>query len=160
MNSVRLRPVEEKGKNATGLIRSLEKFMSGENVSIIKNLYEAFGVGNVAGVLGVMSPDIVWNEAENFPYADNNPYHGPEAVAAGVFARCIGEWDGFAVAMNDLIDGGERVVALGRYSGSFKETGRSMNPRAVHVWTLKDGKIVTFHQYIDTLDVARAIGSA
>jgi ketosteroid isomerase-like protein len=60
--------------------------------------------------------------------------------------------------MDDLIDGGDRVVALGRYMGAFKATGRRMNPQAVHVWTLKDGKAVAFQQYIDTLDVARATG--
>ena len=132
--------------------------MSADNVAIIKGLYDAFGVGDVPGVLGRMSPDIVWNEAENFPYADHNPYVGPEAVASGVFARCIGEWNGFAVAMEDLIDGGDRVVALGRYSGAAKTTGKSMNPQAVHVWTLQDGKVIAFQQYIDTLDVAQAMG--
>ena len=133
--------------------------MSADNVAAIKAIYDAFASGDVAGVLGGMSPDIIWHEAENFPYADGNPYRGPEAVAAGVFARCIGEWDGFSVAMDDLIDGGDRVVALGRYVGAFKSTGRRMNPQAVHVWTLKDGKAVAFQQYVDTLDVARATGA-
>jgi ketosteroid isomerase-like protein len=133
--------------------------MSAENVAIIRNIYKAFAAGDVAAVLGAMSPDLIWREAENFPYADRNPYHGPEAVAAGVFARCVGEWNGFAVQMNDLIDGGDRVVALGRYSGAHKATGRQMNPQAVHVWTLKDGKVIGFQQYIDTLDVARATGA-
>jgi len=132
--------------------------MSAENVALIKSIYDAFAAGDVPGVLGAMSLDIVWNEAENFPYADNNPYRGPDAVAAGVFTRCVGEWDGFAVEMNDLIDGGDRVVAVGRYSGTFKDTGGRMNPQAVHIWTLKDGKVVAFQQYIDTLDVARATG--
>ena len=130
------------------------------NVEIIRSVYRAFAAGDVAGVLGAMSPDIVWNEAENFPYADGNPYRGPEAVANGVFARCIGEWDGFAVHMDDLIDGGDRVVALGRYSGANKETGKAMNAQAAHVWTLENGKVVAFQQYIDTLDVARATGAA
>lgn len=133
--------------------------MPAENLAIVKGIYDAFGRGDVAGVLGAMSADIVWHEAENFPYADRNPYRGPEAVAAGVFARCVGEWKGFAVAMDDLIDGGDRIVAIGRYSGSNRATGRSMNPQAVHVWTLKDGKVVAFQQYIDTLDVARAAGT-
>jgi hypothetical protein len=134
--------------------------VSAENVAIIKSIYDAFRAGDVAGVLGRMSPEIVWHEAENFPYCDGNPYKGPDAIAAGVFARCIGEWDGFAVAMDNLIDGGDRIVALGRYRGTFKGTGRKMNPQAVHIWTLKDGKAVSFQQYIDTLDVARAIGAA
>ena len=133
--------------------------MTTENVAVIKGMYKAFGEGDVAGVLGRMSPDIVWHEAENFPYADRNPYRGPQAVAEGVFARCVGEWNGFAVMMDDFIDGGDRVVALGRYKGENKSTGRHMNPQAVHVWTLKGGKIIAFQQYIDTLAVARAAGS-
>ena len=134
--------------------------MSTENVGIIRSIYRGFAEGDVAAVLGAMSPEIVWMEAENFPYADRNPYRGPEAVAAGVFARCTGEWNGFAVKMDDLIDGGDRVVALGRYSGEHKETGRRMNPQAAHVWTLRDGKVIAFQQYIDTFDVARATGAA
>ena len=133
--------------------------MSAENVAIVKSIYEAFARGDVAAVLGRMSSDVLWHEAENFPYADRNPYRGPEAVAAGVFARCVGEWNGFAVKMDDLIDGGDRIVALGRYSGQNKATGRHMNPQAVHVWTVKAGKVVAFQQYIDTLDVARATGA-
>ena len=73
-----------------------------------------------------------------------------------MFARCVGEWNGFAVAMDDLIDGDDRVVALGRYNGTYKNTGRAMNPQAVHVWSLKDGKVVRFQQFIDTLDAAGA----
>ena len=132
--------------------------MSADNLAIVKGIYDAFGRGDVAGVLGDKSGYCL-ARSENFPYADHNPYRGPEAVAAGVFARCVGEWKGFAVAMNDLIDGGDRIVAIGRYSGSSKATGRSMNPQAVHVWTLEDGKVVAFQQYIDTLDVARAAGT-
>ncbi|MEO5937999.1 MAG: nuclear transport factor 2 family protein [Sphingomonas sp.] len=132
--------------------------MSAENVAVIKGIYDAFGAGDVAGVLGAMSPDIVWQEAENFPYADRNPYIGPQAVAEGVFGRCITEWDGFNVQMTDLIDGGDRIVALGRYGGAYKTSGGAMNPQAAHVWTLKHGKAVAFQQYIDTLAVSRAMG--
>jgi hypothetical protein len=134
--------------------------MSAENVAVVRAIYAAFATGDVPGVLGRMSPDIVWNEAENFPYADGNPYLGPEAVANGVFARCIGEWDGFAVNMDDLLDAGDRVVALGRYAGTHKATGRAMNPQVAHVWTITDGLATRFQQYADTLDAARATGAA
>lgn len=134
--------------------------MSGENVAVVRSIYRPFAEGNVAGVLEKMGPDIFWMEAENFPYVDRNPYRGPDAVAAGVFARCVGEWNAFSVRMEDLIDGGDRVVELRRYGGECKKTGRRMNPQAVHVWTLRDGKVVAFQQYIDTLDVARAMGTA
>ena len=73
------------------------------NIELIRGIYDAFAAGDVAGVLGRMSHDIVWNEAENFPYADGNPYIGPATVAKGVFARCIGEWDGFAVVVEEIL---------------------------------------------------------
>lgn len=133
--------------------------MSKQNVELVQNIYIAFGAGDVPGVLSRMSPEIVWNEAENFPYADGNPYVGPDAVLKGVFARCIGEWDGFAVEINEILDAGDTIVALGRYKGTHKATGRAQNTQLVHVWRIADGKVTGFQQYADTLHVARVIGA-
>lgn len=132
--------------------------MSPQNVALIEAIYAAFGTGDVPGVLERMSPDIVWNEAENFPYADRNPYLGPEAVLTGVFARIGEEWEGFTVVPEDILDAGETVVALGRYKGVFKATGRSLDAQLVHVWRVEDGKAVRFQQYTDTLQAARVTG--
>lgn len=129
--------------------------MSRANVEIVRGIYDAFAAGDVPKVLGAMSPDIVWNEAENFPYSDGNPYIGPEAVLNGVFARCVGEWDGFAVAVDEILDAGNTVIALGRYLGTFKATGRSQKTQLVHVWRIASGKVVGFQQYADTLQVAK-----
>ena len=134
--------------------------MSKENVALIKGIYDAFSTGDVAGVLGRMSPSIVWNEAENFPYADGNPYVGPEAVANGVFARCIGEWNGYTVAIDEILGAADAVIALGRYLGTYKATGKSMSTQLAHVWRVVDAKAVRFQQYADTLQVARVTGSA
>ena len=133
--------------------------MSQANVDLIRSIYDAFAAGDVPAVLGAMSPDIVWNEAENFPYADGNPYRGPEAVLNGVFARCIGEWDGFAVVPEEFLDAGDTVVVLGRYRGTYKATGKAMNPQLAHVWRIADGKAAQFQQYADTLQVARVTGA-
>lgn len=126
------------------------------NLAIIEQLYQDFANGNVPGVIANMHESIVWNEAENFPYADGNPYIGPLAVVEGVFARCLSEWDGFAANMNELYNAGDHIFATGRYAGKNKISGREMNPQAVHVWTLANGKIVKFQQYIDTLGVFKA----
>lgn len=131
--------------------------MSQENVALVEAIYAAFGTGDVPGVLSRMSADIVWNEAENFPYADRNPYLGPEAVLTGVFARIGEEWDGFTVVSEDLLDAGDTVVVLGRYTGTYKATGRTLDAQLVHVWRIEDGKVVRFQQYTDTLQTARVI---
>jgi len=35
-------------------------------------------------------------------------------------------------------------------------TGKMSNARYAHVWTVRDGKITRFRQYIDTLAIAEA----
>ena len=131
-----------------------------KNILLVRGLYEAFAAGNVPAVLAAFDPHILWNEAENFPYADGNPYIGPEAVLHGVFARCVGEWDGFSVAIEELLDAGDTIVALGRYGGTCKATGRVQHTQLVHVWRVNGGKLVRFQQYADTLQVAKVMGKA
>ena len=131
--------------------------VSQRNVDVVREIYEAFDAGDVAGVIAHMRPDIVWNEAENYPYADGNPYRGTDSVLS-VVGRIAAEWDDFAIARHKLLDAGDHVVVLGRYRGTFKETGRAQNSQMVHVWRLADGKVATFQQYVDTLQVARVTG--
>lgn len=132
--------------------------MSQENVALIRGIYQAFATGDIAAVLGAMAPGIEWNEAENFPYADGNPYVGPEAIAAGVFARIGGEWDGFAVVPDAFHDAGDTIVVTGHYHGTYKATMLPFRAQMAHVWRVADGKAVGFQQYTDTLQAARVIG--
>jgi hypothetical protein len=131
--------------------------LSKENVAIVQSLYDAFARGDVPAVLGALSPGIEWREAENFPYADRNPYIGPEAVLQGIFMRVGAEWDGFGATPERLLDAGDTVVALGRYTGKYKASGKSVNAQFVHVWSLENGKAIRFQQYTDTLQFAQAI---
>ena len=134
--------------------------MSQENVDLIRGIYDAFAAGDVPGVLARMSPEMVWNEAENFPYADGNPYRGHEAILGGVFARLGSEWESFAAVPEEFLDAGDTVVALGRYRGTFKATGLALDAQLAHVWRVADGKAAAFQQYTDTLQAARATGAA
>jgi uncharacterized protein len=125
------------------------------NVSVVKSVYASFAKGDVPAVLAVMSSAIQWTEAKGFPYGGT--YRGSKAVLDGVFMRIGSEWDGFTVAPREFIDGGERVVALGTYSGKYKATGKSFSAEFAHVWTVASGKVVKFVQYVDTLLVNEAL---
>lgn len=125
------------------------------NLNLVQGVYEAFAKGDIPTVLGFLSPDIVWTEAEGFPYGGT--YTGPDAVLAGVFMRLGTEWDGFAVVPEEFIDGGDVVVALGKYSGTYKATGKSFRANFAHVWQVREGKAIRFVQYVDTLLVQRAL---
>jgi ketosteroid isomerase-like protein len=131
--------------------------MSAENVAIVRGLYEAFGKGDIPGVLGKFDQKIEWREAENFIYADRNPYIGPNAILEGVFLRIVSEWNDFTVSPESIIDAGEQVVTLGTYSGTHKKTGKSVRAQMVHVWNMSDGKAVRFQQYTDTKQFADAV---
>lgn len=134
--------------------------MSNPNLDAVRSIYQAFSTGDVPAVLARFHDDIVWNEADDFPYADGNPYTGPESVLNGVFARCISEWDGFRVEIDELLDAGDTIVALGHYRGVHKQTGRAQNTQLVHVWRMRDAKAVRFQQYANTLHVAQVSGNA
>ena len=134
--------------------------MSQQNVDLVRAIYDALAAGDIPGVMSRMSPDIVWNEAENFPYADGNPYRGPDAILGGVFARLGADWDGFAAVPEEYLDAGDTVVVLGRYRGTCRATGKAMNAQMVHVWRIAGGKATGFQQYTDTLQVARVTGAA
>jgi len=108
-------------------------------------------------VIGILDPQIVWNEAENFVYADHSPYVGLDAVLTGLFARLGGEWDGFSAVPREIVDGGETVVALGRYGGTYKATGVKVDAQFVHVFKFRDGKIAKFQQYTDTAQFQKAV---
>lgn len=129
------------------------------NVEVIRGAYDAFAAGDVGAVVAAMAPDIVWNEAESFPYADRNPYVGPDAVVEGVFARLAAEWDDFRVTPTEMLDAGDSVVALGRYTARHGESGRSLDIQFAHVWWLEDGRIRRFQQYTDTAATLAAMRS-
>jgi uncharacterized protein len=125
------------------------------NVELVKSLYDSFAAGDVPAVLQGFDENIEWTEAEGFPYGGT--YRGGAAIVENVFMRIATEWDGYAVTPDEFLDAGEKVVALGNYSGSYKATGKSMKVPFAHVWTLRDGKIVKFVQYTDTLKVSEAL---
>ena len=128
------------------------------SADIVKVIYEAFGRGDVAAVLGAFDPAIDWREADGFLYADGNPYVGPQRVAEGVFSRIVGDLDGLTLQVNNIIDGGDTVVTEGRYRATMKKTGTPVDAQFAHVWQVRDGKVVRFQQYTDTRQWATAAG--
>ena len=131
--------------------------MSAENVKTVESLYAAFAKGDIPTVLGALDPQVEWSEAENFIYADGNPYVGPEAVLQGVFMRIVSDWDGFAVSPTGVLDAGDNAIGHGHYSGTHKKTGKQVRAQFAHFFTFRDGKIVKFQQYTDTAQFKEAV---
>ncbi len=131
--------------------------MSQENIAVIRGMYEFFSNGDVTSVLGQMHQQIEWRAAENFIYADRNPYRGPQAVLEGVFMRLASEWADFRVMPEEWLDAGNHIVVLGIYSGRHKESGKEVRAQFAHIWGVTHGRVVRFQQYTDTKQFADAI---
>ena len=128
----------------------------GQNRQLAEEFYAAMGRGDFPTAMGLIDPQVVWNEAENFLYADKNPYIGLDAVLSGVFGRLGPDWDGFSAKPEEFVDGGDTVVVFGRYSGIYKATGAKVHAQFVHVMRFKNGKVVGFQQYTDTAQFKEA----
>ncbi|MGD1701934.1 nuclear transport factor 2 family protein [Dapis sp. BLCC M229] len=125
------------------------------NIDVIKRLYQAFSEGDIDSVSALLDPSIEWIESDGIPYG--GVFKGYEAVLNGVFAKIGAEWDNFTAHVDEFIDAGDIVVTLGTDSATYKATGKKMIAPTASIWTLKNGKVVKFRQYIDTLAVVNAI---
>jgi uncharacterized protein len=131
-----------------------------DNVKLLKNLYDAFARGDIPTVLGAMSPDLHWHQAESNPYMPTGEaWVGPDAVLNNLFMRLGAEWDGFRVHPKSFHDAGDSVIVEARYSGLYKTTGKTMDTQVCHVWHVTNGKVSRFQQYVDTAKLQDAMGA-
>ena len=128
------------------------------NVQLAKDIYAAFGRGDIPTVLAAFHPEIEWHQAEGNPYhMDGSAWIGPQAVLDNLFMRIGAEWDGFTVNIRTIHDAGEYVIVEGRYTGTYKPSGRKLDAQLCHVLRFRDGKLVSFQQYMDTAQLQRVI---
>lgn len=132
---------------------------STKNKAVVDGLYQAFSTGNIPGVLGAMDANIRWNEAEGNAYASGNPYVGPEAVLNGVFGPIMEDHEYFnlqEIELHEMLH--DKVLATLRYDAKTKK-GKAYNAQVAHFWTLREGKITGFQQYVDTKKLHEAMNA-
>jgi len=125
-------------------------------IEIVQRFYDALGRADGPGVLATLNDNVEWTEAERFPYYTGTG-HGPQAVVDNLLVRVANDRDDFAATPSDFIADGDRVVALGTYTGTFKKTGRDISVPYAHVWTVSGGTLAKFVQYTDTAKVLEAL---
>jgi ketosteroid isomerase-like protein len=128
------------------------------NLEIIKTLYQAFARGDLDRVFELLDPQVEWIESDSIPYGGK--FIGIEAVKVGVFQKIVAEWSNFQVSVEEFIDAGDKIITLGYDSGTYKATGKSMRAPTASIWTLQNGRVISFVQYIDTLKVVAAVSDS
>src|SRR5262245_48261658 len=122
-------------------------------VAVVRRLYEARGNPDV--IRQLLAPDLRWEVVEGFPYG--GVYVGLDNVLHDFFGRLFQDFENFVAMGSEFFESGDRVIALGNYTGRARATGRDFTARFAHVWTLQGGKIVRLQQCADTVQLARAL---
>lgn len=117
-------------------------------------MYEAFGDKDEERLRRVIHPAVAWNQCPGFPGGASR--RGIDEVLTHVLHGNSTTWTGFGVQIDELIESGSRVVALGSYSGVHHRTGKSMQALFAHVYEVNDGRIERFDQITDTWPMVEA----
>ena len=126
------------------------------NLDIIKSTYEGkTSEENGKNLAAYVAKDISWTEAKGFPYAGT--YIGLENVTRNVFYRLGSEWIDYKFTPEDYVASEGKVVAYGTYTGTYKVTGKPFTARVAHIWKLKEQKIISFEQFVDSQPVNDAM---
>lgn len=125
------------------------------NVQLVRQGYDAFKRGDIAGLLQLFADDIEWtlDKVEQIPFSGKR--RGKDQVAE--FFKLLDEnMHALQFEPQQFIAQGDKVVALGHYVWSVKSTDRRIDSDWAHVFTVRDGKISGFREYTDTAASAAA----
>jgi uncharacterized protein len=120
-----------------------------DNVQVVRQAYQSFQTGDIPGVLGLMSSDVEWQ----LPRMGNIPISGlrrGNAQVAEFFSTLANDQEPIVFEPRDFVAAGDRVVALGHYKWTVKKTGKQFESDFAHVFTVRNGKVVRFQEFLDT----------
>ncbi|MHB8377404.1 MAG: nuclear transport factor 2 family protein [Dehalococcoidia bacterium] len=121
-----------------------------KNVEVVMRLYGAFGRGDMPGILALLDGEVDWEfyGPKTIPFAGR--YSGRDGMER--FFRTVAESaevEAFGPE-EEPIAAGDKVVVQGHERVRAKTTGRTFETHWIHVFTLRNGKIVKLREYYDT----------
>ena len=131
--------------------------MSQENVEIVRAGFEALNTGGIEAVLPLYASDVEWWDREDDPGA--SVHRGHDGVR-GMMSELTASISGLRVTPQDFVDAGDYVVVPVRVAGRGRASGAAFEEDEVHVFRLRDGKIVELREYRNNDEAVKALGPA
>lgn len=123
------------------------------NVAIVKQVYAAFGRGDLQALLGLLGRDVDWAIPGSAPWSGEGRGHDYVQRFFQTFGS-LAALDAFEP--RSFLAAGDRVAVTGYEEGTVRETGRSWKSHFTHWFTLADGKVTAHREYADTEAIAKA----
>ena len=133
--------------------------MSQQNIGVVQEGYAAFGRGDIPGLLSLLDDSVEWKTpgAADLPTAGTRRGRSEVGAFFGTLNEII-EFEAFEP--RSFLADGDRVVVVGTDRYKVKGgSGKSLTEEWCHIFTIKDGKIVAFQEYIDTSALAAELKS-
>jgi len=131
---------------------------AGTNADLVRNLYAAFGHGDLKTILDNLDPAIVWtsNCSPAIPWGGTR--HGI-AGAASFFEALGGNLDFENFEPREFFAADGTVIVLGHTRARPRRNIHPFDSDWVHVFTIANGKVVRFREFYDTAAVAAALAA-
>ncbi|PCJ71064.1 MAG: hypothetical protein COA62_00060 [Rhodobiaceae bacterium] len=127
-----------------------------DNIAATQKLFEAFGAGNIPGIVAFLNDDVVINfygPEDIIPYAGT--YNGKQE-AQRFFETVLSSVDIHVFEPEEFIAERDKVIVTGHLHLTAKSTGSAIKSDFVHVITMKNGKWSRFRDFMDTVQAASA----
>lgn len=128
--------------------------MSEENVEIVRRVYAAFTAGNWDEVFGETHPDFEMT-TQRGPGAGT---HRQREGAQGFLEDYAEAFANMVVEPQQFLEAGEQVVAVVTRRGRPKGSDVEMVVRNGHLWTIRDGQILSMVSFPDPEKALEAAG--
>src|SRR5262245_57771251 len=130
--------------------------MSASNIEFVQQLYAIYARRDFDGVLQNCSPDIEWCSGAS---SDDFPAFGPRKGHAEVldFFQIVSQAVEFSeFTPLEFYSDRDKVFVLGTFTCRMTKGDRKVTSEWLHIFTVQDGRVVSFREFLDTARVAEA----
>jgi ketosteroid isomerase-like protein len=124
-----------------------------KNIETVRDFFAAIGRGDREALLALVAEDIEWIiPGEGWPLA--GAYHGHKGLddLLEIASRSIET----STEPREFVAQGDRVLVVGVATGKIIATNKTFEDEWIFAITVRDGKLTSIREYIDTQALARA----
>jgi ketosteroid isomerase-like protein len=124
-----------------------------KNIQTVKDFFVAIGNGDRKSLLALVAEDMKWTiPGEDWPLAGTYLGHGGLANLLETASKSIET----STEPAEFVAQGDRVIVVGFARGRIKATNKTFEDDWIFAITVRDGKLTSIREYVDTQALARA----